>query len=100
MTTDTAASPRLAAKPGKYLTFLLAAEHYGIPVLQVREIIQLCDITPVPRVPHYFKGVINLRGKIIPVVDLCLKLRLPKGTETKRTCIVVVQVGGHQSIGI
>lgn len=77
---------------GKHLTFVLGREHYGVPVLKVREIIRLCDITPVPQMPPYIKGVLNLRGKIIPVADLRLKFELAKVENTDLTCIVVVAV--------
>jgi purine-binding chemotaxis protein CheW len=77
---------------GKYLTFKLSSESYGIPVLQVREIIRMTDITAVPQMPDYIQGVINLRGKIIPVIDLRLRFNLGKSEDTERTCIVVVQL--------
>jgi purine-binding chemotaxis protein CheW len=77
---------------GKHLTFVLGREHYGLPVLKVREIIRLCEITPVPQMPDYIKGVLNLRGKIIPVADLRLKFRLSNIADTDLTCVVVVQV--------
>ena len=76
---------------GKYLTFKLGGEEYGLEILKVREIIGLMDITPVPRSRHYIKGVINLRGKVIPVIDLRLKLGLDEKEYTDRTCIVVVE---------
>ena len=75
---------------GKYLTFALGAEEYGLPVLKVREIIKMMDITLVPQVPQHVKGVINLRGKVIPVVDLRLKFGFPSQDYTERTCIIVV----------
>lgn len=78
------------AKAGKYLTFILGGEGYGIEILKVREIIGLMPITSVPRRPAYFKGVINLRGKIIPVVDLRLKFGMV-GTISNETCIIVVE---------
>ena len=81
-----------AAQAGKHLTFMLGREYYGVPVLKVREIIRLCDITPVPQMPDYIRGVLNLRGKIIPVADLRLKFRLASSQNTDLTCIVVVQV--------
>jgi purine-binding chemotaxis protein CheW len=81
-----------AGLAGKYLTFLLGKETYGISVLKIREIIRATDITVVPQMPSYIKGVINLRGKIFPVVDLRLKFGLGAGDTTERTCIVVVQV--------
>jgi purine-binding chemotaxis protein CheW len=77
---------------GKYLTFVLAGEHYAIPVLQVREIIRHTHITAVPRMPAYVKGVLNLRGKVIPIIDLRLKFQLERAEIAERTCIVVVQV--------
>ena len=77
---------------GKHLTFVLGREHYGVPVLKVREIIRLCDITPVPQMPDYIKGVLNLRGKIIPVADLRIKFRLASTANSDLTCIVVVQI--------
>lgn len=76
---------------GKYLTFTLGREFYGIPVLKIREIIRMIAITPVPRMPTYFKGVINLRGKIIPVVDPRIKFNLAENETTEHTCIIVVQ---------
>lgn len=77
---------------GKYLTFLLGREEFAIRVLQVREIMGIQDITAVPQTPGYVKGVINLRGRVIPVVDLRLKFGLAEMEYTKRTCIIVVQV--------
>ena len=83
--------PTLAA-PGKYLTFALAGEEYGVPVLKVREIITIMDITAVPQMPNHVKGVINLRGRVIPIVDMRLKFDLPVSPDTERTCIIVVEV--------
>jgi len=77
---------------GKYLTFTLGSESYGIAVIKVREIIRPITITAVPQMPVFIKGVINLRGKVIPIVDLRLKFELPEAKNTERTCIVVVQV--------
>ena len=76
----------------KYLTFGLGQESYGVGVLKVREIIRMLDITAVPQMPAHVKGVINLRGKVVPVVDLRLKFGLAKAENTERTCIVVVDV--------
>jgi purine-binding chemotaxis protein CheW len=88
--------PARAKAAGKYLTFVLGGATYGLPILKVREIIRLLDITPIPRMPDYVCGVVNLRGKIVPVIDLRLKLRLPNPVTTNRTCIIVtyVQIGG------
>lgn len=83
--------------PGKYLTFSLAQERYCVPVLKVREIMRLCPVTPVPRMPAYIKGVINLRGKIVPVVDLRERFGLGAATDTDRICIVVVQVEASET---
>lgn len=77
---------------GKYLTFRLADEEYGLEILKVQEIIQMQTITRVPRTPAYVRGVINLRGKVIPVVDLRLKFGLEGVEDTDRTCIIVVQI--------
>lgn len=76
---------------GKYLTVVLDNEAYGIAVLKVREIIRMQKITPVPQMPEYVKGVINLRGRVIPVIDLRLKFGIAAAF-TDRTCVVVVQV--------
>lgn len=80
-------------KAGKYLTFVLADEEYGLEILTVREIIGLMDITAVPRTPHHVKGVINLRGKVIPVIDLRLKFGMVEVEHTDETCIIVVSLG-------
>jgi purine-binding chemotaxis protein CheW len=87
---ETAAVSR--QKAGKYLTFTLHNESYGIDVLKVREIIRLTTITVVPQMPAHVRGVINLRGKIIPVMDLRLKFGFAEAASTEQTCIIVVQV--------
>ena len=79
-------------RAGKYLTFHLGREEFAIQVLKVREIMGIQEITAVPQTPGYVKGVINLRGKVVPVVDLRLKFTLPEMEYTQRTCIIVVQV--------
>ncbi|MDR2461166.1 MAG: chemotaxis protein CheW [Deltaproteobacteria bacterium] len=79
---------------GKYLTFQLAGEGFGIGILKVREIIGMLPVTPVPQTPPFLKGVINLRGQVIPVVDLRLKFGLPEEEYTERTSIIVVEVKG------
>ena len=76
---------------GKYLTVVLDNEAYGIAVLKVREIIRLQKITPVPQMPEFVKGVINLRGRVIPVIDLRIKFGL-RAEFAERTCVVVVQI--------
>lgn len=80
------------SRTGKYLTFSLSNESYGVDVLKVREIIRFLKITPVPQMPPFVKGVINLRGKVLPVIDLRLKFGLDAADATERTCIVVVRV--------
>jgi purine-binding chemotaxis protein CheW len=83
------------ARAGKYLTFQLGNEEFGVRVLKVREIMGLQEITAVPQTPAHVKGVINLRGKVIPVIDLRLKFGLPGAEYSQRTCIVVAQVQGE-----
>ena len=84
-----------AERESKYLTFALAEEEYGIGILKVKEIIGMMPITSVPKTPEFVKGVINLRGKVIPVVDLRLKFGMPKIEYTERTCIIVVEIAGE-----
>lgn len=92
---------QVAAKPmegaakalaGKYLTFCLGRESYGIPVLKIREIIRMANITQVPQLPAHIRGVINLRGKIVPVMDLRARFDLGTAEPTERTCMVVALV--------
>lgn len=82
------------AQTSKHLTFKLGEEEYGLDILKVQEIIGIMPITRVPRTPAYVRGVINLRGRVIPVVDLRVKFGVSKPEDTERTCIVVVQVAG------
>ncbi len=84
-------------KEGKYLTFALAHEEYGLEILKVREIIGYMDITAVPQTPHHVKGVINLRGQVIPVIDLRAKFGMETAEVTEETCIIVVEIsqGDH-----
>ena len=91
-------SDKQVSREGKYLTFLLAGEEYGIGILKVKEIIGLMTITPVPQTPEHIKGVINLRGKVIPVVDLRLKFGMEGVESTERTCIIVTEIatGGNK----
>lgn len=85
------------SKEGKYLTFALGAEQYGIGILKIKEIIGMMPVTAMPQAPDYLKGVINLRGKVIPIVDLRTKFAMPVHAETERTCIIVVEVAGHSA---
>ncbi|MDB5297138.1 MAG: chemotaxis protein [Phycisphaerales bacterium] len=86
----TAAAPSAAG--GKYLTFALGREEYGLEILKVREIIGCTDVTAVPRTPPHVRGVINLRGQVIPVVDLRARLGMEPAPRTDQTCIVVTDV--------
>ncbi|MDY6822679.1 MAG: chemotaxis protein CheW [Thermodesulfobacteriota bacterium] len=83
-----------ADKEGKYLTFQLAEEEYGIGIMKIKEIIGMMPITSVPRTPDFIKGVVNLRGKVIPVTDLRLKLGMDEVEVTDRTCIIVTEIQG------
>jgi len=86
------AVPAASEESGKFLTFQLKNEEYGLEILKVREIIGVMDITTVPRTPDFVKGVLNLRGKVIPVIDLRLKFGLDAADYGRRTCIIVVNV--------
>ena len=93
LTLETAgATAQMGAAEGKYLTFVLADEEYGLEILKVREIIGIQDITTVPQTPEFMKGVINLRGKVIPVLDLRIKFGMEEAEYTEATCIIVVDV--------
>ncbi len=95
----TAASPgKSADREGKYLTFTLAGEDYGVVILKVKEIIGMMTITTVPQTPSWVKGVINLRGKVIPVTDLRLKFNLEPMDYTDRTCIIVVEIQAAKTL--
>jgi purine-binding chemotaxis protein CheW len=88
---------------GRYLIVELAAEEFGISVLQVREIMKMQEVTTVPQTPHFLQGVINLRGRIVPVINLRSKFNMPEQVYTAHTCIVVVRVqmeSGEQQMGI
>jgi purine-binding chemotaxis protein CheW len=85
------------AQTSKHLTFKLDAEEYGLDILKVQEIIGIMPITRVPRTPDYVRGVINLRGRVIPVVDLRIKFGVSSPEDDDRTCIVVVQFAGAKN---
>jgi purine-binding chemotaxis protein CheW len=96
-------SPPATSLAGKYLTFSLAQEVHGLAILKVQEIIGIMPVTHVPRMPAFVRGVINLRGKIIPVIDLRLQFGLPSQDDTPKTCIIVVQIqrqDHHVTMGI
>ncbi len=82
----------------KYLTFLLAEEAYGVEILKVRELIGIMDITRVPQTPDFVRGVINLRGKVIPVIDLRSKFKMASKPYNDQTCIIVVDTGSAMGI--
>lgn len=88
---------------GKYLTFIIANEHYGLEILKVREIIGVLPITPLPHSPPHVVGVINLRGRVIPVTDMRLRMKMPPTDTTRETCIIVVELeddGDSETMGI
>ncbi len=90
-------------REGKYLSFFLDGEEYGIGILKIKEIIGMMPITPIPQIPEFVKGVINLRGKVIPVIDLRLRFGMSEIDYTDRTCIIVVEfstAGGRLHTGI
>lgn len=91
---ETEEAARLDSQKDMYLTFHLAGEDYGAEIQYVNEIIGIQRITPVPEMPPYIKGMINLRGKIIPIMDMRKRFRLPEQDYTERTCIIVIDVGG------
>ena len=97
-TTATVPTTGAKVRGGKYLTFALGHEEYGLEILKVREIIGYMEITAVPRMPDYVKGVINLRGQVIAVVDLRSKFGMPSAEKTDETCIIVVEIrsGGRR----
>jgi len=93
----------MANREGKYLTFVLVGEEYGIGILKVKEVIGIMAITTVPQTPAYMTGVINLRGKVIPIVDLRVKFGMEAVDYTEKTCIIVVEIansGQNVMIGI
>ena len=95
------ANKSLLEKAGKYLTFALGKEQYGLEILKVREIIGYMEITAVPQTPHYVRGVINLRGQVIPVIDLRSKFGMDTADITEQTCIIVCEIqSGSRSSSI
>lgn len=101
------ATEKMAGTPislaGKYLTFQLADEEYGISIMKIREILGILETTMVPRMPSYVRGVINLRGKVLPVIDLRAKFGLEQVADTKHTCVIVIdlqQAGVAALVGI
>lgn len=94
---DSSETPAIKSREGKYLTFSLDGEEYGIGIMKIKEIIGMMPITKVPQTPGFVKGVINLRGKVIPVIDLRLRFEIDSIAYTDRTCIIVVEITGPNS---
>jgi purine-binding chemotaxis protein CheW len=84
--------PGANPREGKYLTFSLGGEEFGISIIKIREIIGMMRVTPIPQCPEFVKGVINLRGKVIPVIDLRLRFGMEAVGYSERTCIIVVEI--------
>ena len=102
---ESTAVPTVACdlRTGKYLIFQLGGEEFGVGVLKIREIMKFQEITAVPQTPSYVKGVLNLRGKVIPVIDLRMRFGLPDCEQTEQTCIVVIRAQypeGEMPIGV
>ena len=97
MSASTETERAVSGLEGKYLTFALDTEEYGLEILKVREIIGHMQITSVPSAPHYVRGVINLRGQVIPVIDMRLKFGMPEVDVTDQTCIIVVEIASHKN---
>lgn len=94
--TPPAAARKNTAQEGKFLTFALGKEEYGLEILKVREIIGYMNITAVPRTPPFVKGVINLRGQVIPVIDLRLRFGMEPADITEQTCIIVAEINQNE----
>ncbi len=90
----------IAVRQGKYLTFSLAEEEYGIGIIEIKEIIGMMPVTSIPQTPEFVKGVINLRGKVIPVIDLRLRFGMDAVEYTERTCIIVVEIEANANMVI
>jgi purine-binding chemotaxis protein CheW len=84
--------------PQKFLTFSLAGEEYGINIMKIKEIIGMMPVTVLPQTPEYVKGVINLRGKVIPIIDLRCKFNLEQVEPTERTCIIVIEAEDNAQV--
>ncbi len=93
------AAPDALTEQQQYLTFSLGEEMFAIGILAIREIIEYGCLTEVPMVPPFIRGVINLRGSVVPVVDMAVRFGRPAGQITKRTCIVIIETGDPASSG-
>lgn len=87
----------MAIDGGKFLTFVLGEEIYGLPIKKAKEIIGMMEVAHIPKTQGYIKGVINLRGKIIPIIDLRLRFGMAEKAYTERTCVIVIEVNAHES---
>jgi purine-binding chemotaxis protein CheW len=94
------AKARQAATSERYLAFLLGKEQYAIPLLQVKEVIEMSEPTPIPQTPSYFKGIINLRGQVISVLDLRSKLQLAKIENGPKTAIIILDLDPQTCLGV
>jgi purine-binding chemotaxis protein CheW len=95
--------PVQAGQPRQYLTFTLGSEVFAIGILAIKEIIEYSNLTTVPMMPSYVRGVINLRGAVVPVLDLSIRFGKPASAVTKRTCIVIIEIttaGDRQDVGV
>jgi purine-binding chemotaxis protein CheW len=102
-TSGPAALPAVVVQPSQYLTFMLGAEVFAIGILAIKEIIEYTSVTDVPMMPPYLRGVINLRGVVVPVVDLSVRFARAPSPVTKRTCIVIIEIqtqGEGQDVGV
>src|ERR1700759_2700267 len=97
------ASPSVPAQVAQYLTFNLGSEVFAIGILAIKEIIEYSALTTVPMMPPYVRGVINLRGAVVPVLDLSVRFGKPASPVSKRTCIVIIEIttaGERQDVGV
>src|SRR5882757_11316013 len=100
---DADTAPPAAGQTRQYLTFMLAGEVFAIGILAIKEIIEYASLTTVPMMPEYVRGVINLRGAVVPVLDLSVRFGKPASPVTKRTCIVIIEIstaGQRQDVGV
>ena len=88
------------AQPGQYLIFRIREEEYGVSILRIREILEFSPLTPVPLTPPWIRGVLNLRGSVVPVVDLALKFGLRETRPAERTCIVIIEVEADDEVSV
>ncbi|WP_085315935.1 chemotaxis protein CheW [Derxia lacustris] len=92
-----AVAPAEAPPTAQYLRFALGREHFALPIESVREILELAELTPVPLMPAFLRGVMNLRGVVVPVIDLASRFDLGNTVATRRSCVVVVELPGSET---